>query len=130
MPLQHQARFCRSIEDRIAQAFPGRDLLVVGHIGDGNLHVIVQLHPDTYEGGADGAAMRADMTQINDIVDEVTLALGGTISAEHGIGQSNKRRLLASRGPDDIALMQRIKHALDPLALMNPGKVFDPAPLG
>ena len=124
VPLHAQASFATRIEARIAAAFPAAQLLMVGHMGDGNIHVVVLLDPARYTPDALAAAARA----INAIVDEVTLALHGTVSAEHGIGQTNKQRLLDGRGPRDVALMRAIKAALDPHGLFNPGKLFDPAP--
>ena len=121
VPLSAQAAFARTIEQRIPAEFPDAKLLMVGHIGDGNLHVVVLLDPERYTPDALQEAAR----RINAIVDEVTLGLRGTISAEHGIGQTNKKRLRAGRGDLDVALMQRIKAALDPAGLLNPGKIFD-----
>ena len=125
VPLRRQAEFVRGVEQRIAAEFPQERLIMVGHIGDGNIHAVVLLDRSRYptEESAYPAARR-----INAIVDAVTIGLGGTISAEHGIGQSNKQRLIDGRGGTDVALMRRIKAALDPKMLFNPGKVFDPAP--
>ena len=125
VPLRSQAEFVRAIERRIPPEFPDADVLMVGHMGDGNIHVVVMLDEAM---AATHAGRIAATARINAIVDEVTLSLRGTISAEHGIGQSNKRRLLDGRGEGDVALMRRIKAALDPDALLNPGKMFDPAP--
>jgi FAD/FMN-containing dehydrogenase len=72
-----------------------------------------------------GDALKTAAARINRIVDEETLALGGAISAEHGIGQSNKTRLKHSKGDAQIALMKRVKAAFDPECRMNPGKILD-----
>jgi FAD/FMN-containing dehydrogenase len=121
VPLRAQADFVRGIEQRIPAEFPEARLLMVGHMGDGNIHVVALLDPARYT----PAALKQAAARINAIVDEVTLGLRGTISAEHGIGQTNKQRLLHGRGQRDVALMQRIKAALDPKGLFNPGKMFD-----
>jgi FAD/FMN-containing dehydrogenase len=121
VPLRAQAEFARSIEQRIPAEFPEAKLLMVGHMGDGNIHVIALLDPKRYT----QTALKQASARINAIVDEVTLGLRGTISAEHGIGQTNKQRLLEGRGHHDVALMQKIKAALDPKGLFNPGKMFD-----
>ncbi len=121
VPVDREAEFIAGIEARLGARWPATELLMVGHLGDGNIHVVLLLDPDRY---ADPALHRAMGREINAIVDEVTLGLGGTVSAEHGIGQSHVGRLLAARGPGDILLMRRLKAALDPDGLMNPGKVF------
>ncbi len=127
VPLENQARFVRAVTAQVEAEFPGANVLMIGHIGDGNIHAVILLDFARYEGDAFWPAA----ARINDIVDGVTLSLGGTISAEHGIGQTNKRRLLAGRGAADVALMRSIKAALDPHGLMNPGKLFDlPATAG
>ena len=122
VPLRHQATFVRGVERRLMAEFPNGRLLMVGHMGDGNIHVILILNAaqSAHEADRDAAARR-----INAIVDEETLVLRGSISAEHGIGQTNKRRLLDGRGEVDVALMRRVKAALDEKLLFNPGKVFD-----
>jgi FAD/FMN-containing dehydrogenase len=121
VPLRAQAAFAQQIEQRMPASFPDGKLLMVGHMGDGNIHVVVLFDPARYT-----ETELADIARrVNAIVDEVTLGLRGTISAEHGIGQTNKRRLLKGRGAHDVALMQAIKGALDPKGLFNPGKLFD-----
>ena len=121
VPLSDQATFVRNVDRRLGEEFADGQMLIVGHIGDGNLHVIHMLDPAAYPGDA----LKQAAARINAIVDEETLALGGAISAEHGIGQSNKARLRNSKGDVQIALMKRVKAAFDPECRMNPGKILD-----
>lgn len=121
VPLSHQGTFVANVGRRLGEEFPDGQMLIVGHIGDGNLHVIHMLNPASYPGDA----LKQAAARINAIVDEETLALGGAISAEHGIGQSNKARLRHSKGDAQIALMKRVKAAFDPDCRMNPGKILD-----
>ena len=96
-----------------------------GHIGDGNIHVLAILDAARYP---DAAAAAPLAQRINEIVDDETAAQGGVISAEHGIGLSNRARLERVADPADLALMRRVKALLDPADIMNPGKVFASAP--
>ena len=104
------ARDCRSA---LAEALPGCAAFFYGHIADGNMHIIA-LVP--------GAA-----AQPFDAMDEIVYAQvrrhGGTVSAEHGIGTKKKPYLPYARSEPEIALMRRLKAALDPAGLLNPGKV-------
>ncbi|MFL6622399.1 MAG: FAD-binding oxidoreductase [Sulfurifustaceae bacterium] len=88
---------------------------VFGHLGDGNLHVVVA--------GAGGD--RDAVAQVERIVYGPLAEIGGSISAEHGIGLEKKAHLGISRSSEEIALMRRLKHALDPHGILNPGKVID-----
>ena len=90
---------------------------IVGHVGDGNYHVLVLFDPDDQQQAANAAKLS------NHIVEQA-LAMDGTCSGEHGIGSGKKDYLLAEHG-DGVALMQQIKRALDPGHILNPGKVLD-----
>ena len=98
----------------MARAAPGARTFVFGHLGDGNLHVNLV--------GLPGDDERAD-----DAVLGLTLACGGTISAEHGIGTAKARWLVEARGADDVAAMRRVKAALDGAGVLNRGVVLDVA---
>jgi FAD/FMN-containing dehydrogenase len=93
-----------------------------GHIGDGNIHVIALIDRAHCR---DLDATAALVAEINEIVDDETAAQGGAISAEHGIGITNRSRLARVTDPLDIKLMRDIKQLLDPKGLMNPGKIFN-----
>jgi glycolate oxidase len=90
-----------------------------GHAGDGNLHVNLLTNDDL----ADPAAQARVDAALEDLFRE-TLALGGTLSGEHGIGLSKKKYISWEQPAPLIALQKRLKQALDPLGLMNPGKIF------
>jgi len=90
---------------------------IVGHVGDGNFHCIVVLDP------ADGA-MRARLDAFLDRLAARALRMEGTCTGEHGIGQGKARHLAAEAGPA-LEVMRRIKAALDPDGLFNPGKMFE-----
>ncbi len=103
----------------LATALPGCRPLIFGHLGDGNLHYNVAA-PE----GADPDAFMANAAIANRIVHDIVAAEGGSISAEHGIGQLKRDELTRYKSGVEIELMRRIKAALDPRGLMNPGKVL------
>jgi FAD/FMN-containing dehydrogenase len=121
VPLERQATFVANVEARIKAAVPHANVVMHGHIGDGNIHVIALIDRARCQ---DAAATAALVTKINEIVDDETAAQGGAISAEHGIGITNRGRLVRVADPLDIELMRGIKQLLDPHGLMNPGKIF------
>ena len=94
---------------------------VVGHVGDGNFHVIMMLDPKN-------PAELAAAQQVNERMVRRAIAMEGTCTGEHGVGVGKKKYLEAELGAPAIALMRTMKKALDPHNLMNPGKVFDMDP--
>lgn len=95
---------------------------IMGHIGDGNFHVVFALD-------ASSADERAQVAAVNDALVRAALAVGGTCTGEHGVGLGKKKYMRAEHG-EAVELMRAIKQALDPRNLMNPGKVLpepDPA---
>jgi FAD/FMN-containing dehydrogenase len=94
-------------------AFPGAPIYCFGHVGDGNLH---------YNVG--DAALLARRSEVSRIVYAETAALGGSISAEHGLGQLKREEITRHKAPLEMELMRSVKRALDPRGLMNPGKVI------
>src|SRR6185503_9040609 len=93
---------------------------LVGHVGDGNFHLIMPVDPDS-------EADLAEAERITDRLVERALAMGGTCSGEHGVGLGKMRFLEAEHGRPALDVMRAIKHALDPHDLMNPGKILPPA---
>ena len=117
MGLRDMAAFVVDTQDRVKATLPGALLLFYGHGGDGNLHVIIGPPP-----GVEGANDLA-----NDAVYGATQAVGGSISAEHGIGTYKQPYIGMTRSPSELALMRSIKTALDPHNILNPGKVVPAA---
>jgi len=99
-------------------ALPGVRYVVFGHLGDGNLHYNLSA-----PAGTPAAAFLGDAARANRIVYDLVTRLGGSFSAEHGIGQMKRGELLRYKSAVEVELMQRIKRALDPDAVLNPGKV-------
>jgi glycolate oxidase len=106
--------------DRLSQQY---DVLIpcYGHAGDGNLHATVVKRPETPM-----AEWQAKLPTILEALYGVVARLGGTISGEHGIGSKRARYLPLILDPTLIALQRKIKHAFDPLNILNPGKIFPP----
>ncbi|MBW6397792.1 FAD-binding oxidoreductase [Roseomonas sp. HJA6] len=98
---------------------PGTRPVPFGHLGDGNIHMNLEQPVDM-----DGAAFLARSHDIMDTVNEVVRDLDGSFSAEHGIGRLKTDMMEAWRGGAELDAMQRIKAALDPKGIMNPGKVL------
>jgi FAD/FMN-containing dehydrogenase len=114
MPIAAMGRFGDRVAQEIEALFPGATTLILGHMGDGNLHVVAAVGF-----GASDARKKVD-----EIVYGVIRELGGSVSAEHGIGTEKKPYLSWSRTPEEIALMRSLKAALDPKGVLNPGKVL------
>ena len=111
LPLSRMAEFERRVRNAVREAVPGASAILFGHLGDGNLHVNV-LGPADDDERADDAVLR------------LVASLGGSISAEHGIGIAKAPWLHLTRSPADIAAMRAIKQALDPRGILNPGVIF------
>ncbi|MCD2316170.1 FAD-binding protein [Sphingomonas sp. IC-11] len=90
---------------------------ILGHVGDGNYHVFFVLRRD------DPSAW-ARARQVNEELIDFALSVGGTCTGEHGIGIGKRGALLREHGGEAVALMRRLKAAIDPAGLMNPGKIF------
>ena len=92
-------------------------MLLVGHAGDGNFHLVYLLDPAQPEELAEARRLNARMVAR-------ALAMGGTCTGEHGVGYGKMKSLIAEHG-EGVAVMRDIKRALDPDNRMNPGKVVD-----
>jgi FAD/FMN-containing dehydrogenase len=118
VPVSKIPAFMAEADKAVLQAVPGARICAFGHLGDGNIHYNI-----SQPVGADKAEFLAKWRLINDIVHPIVLAAGGSISAEHGIGQLKRDELAHIRSPIEMDLMRRIKQAFDPAGIMNPGKV-------
>ncbi|MGI9408407.1 MAG: FAD-binding oxidoreductase [Hyphomicrobiaceae bacterium] len=103
------------VNARMKQVDPALLVFVMGHLGDGNLHFTI----------TKGVPLDADYPAVSDAVYDGLSEMGGSFSAEHGIGTEKKSALAARCDPGKMEMMAAIKHALDPKGIMNPGKVFD-----
>jgi FAD/FMN-containing dehydrogenase len=125
LPVSAIPAFCEETGALLQAEIPGVRLVNFGHLGDGNLHYNVQAP----EGDDPKSFLREQEARVNRIVFDSVLRFGGSISAEHGIGSLKAETLPHYKHPVALALMRRIKGALDPQNIMNPGRVLaDPAP--
>ncbi len=115
LPVKRMDEFADACRARLIAEMPEALSVYYGHIGDGNLHIVA----------LDRAVTEQPMDRISGIVYNTVRDFGGTVSAEHGIGLLKKRYLPYTRSAEELALMARIKAALDPAGLLNPGKVID-----
>ena len=102
----------------VTERFPGTRPVPFGHLGDGNIHFNI-----TQPKGADTKAYMAQREEMNRIIHDIVVRMGGSISAEHGIGILKIDEMVRYKDPVEIELMRRLKHAFDPANLMNPGKI-------
>lgn len=114
LPLADIGRFADACRAALTARWPAHHTVFFGHVGDGNLHL-----------STDGRTVNGEAHAVEALVYEQVAQFAGSVSAEHGIGLHKKPYLAVSRTPAELAAMRAIKQALDPLHLMNPGKVFD-----
>ncbi len=92
---------------------------MVGHVGDDNFHMLLLIDPHS-------PADHAEAERLNDRLMHRALAMGGTITGEHGVGLGKQKYMHAQHGAGALSVMRAIKQALDPENLMNPGKMLPP----
>lgn len=119
VPIASMARFLDLAEPRVVAAVPGAKIIAFGHVGDGNLHYNVVLPGGLSADQRDKLAALGTST-VYDLVAE----LGGSFSAEHGVGYLKKSYLVKYRGEVEVNLMRSLKATLDPNNILNPGKVL------
>jgi FAD/FMN-containing dehydrogenase len=122
VPISRIPEFIERADQALARAFPEIRIVTFGHIGDGNLH-----YNQSKSGEGENSVFLAAQVEVNRIVYQLVHELGGSISAEHGIGQLKRDELLHYKSAVEMAMMRAVKQALDPQGLMNPGKVLDAA---
>ncbi|MCB1501186.1 MAG: FAD-binding oxidoreductase [Bauldia sp.] len=119
VPVAAVPEFIRRANAAVTAMIPGARPFPFGHVGDGNIHYNI-----SQPVGADKAAFLARWDEVNQRVHGIVADLGGTISAEHGIGTLKRGMLAAVKPPIELDLMRRIKAAFDPNGILNPGKVL------
>jgi len=114
LPIENMKEYAHEVCEAV-RAFAGENrCFVFGHMADGNLHLVIA--------AGDDAPTRAT---IEGIVYRPLAAIGGSVSAEHGIGLEKRSYLPLSRSAAEISTMRLLKQALDPKGILNPGKVFE-----
>ncbi|MCA9605185.1 MAG: FAD-binding oxidoreductase, partial [Myxococcales bacterium] len=121
LPIAALDSFCGELEAVFEDRYPGWEICLFGHIGDGNLHINVMKPDDMAKEAFLERVHEADRS-----IFELVRAHRGSISAEHGIGLLKRDWLGYSRSPEEIALMRGLKQAFDPKGILNPGKVLAP----
>ncbi len=124
VPLSAVPEFIERASARVRDLEPATRMVIYGHMGDGNVH----FNPLRPEGVPAREFMAARHVGITDAVDTVALSLGGSISAEHGVGVAKRDALLHVKQDVELLVSWRVKHALDPKNLLNPGKVLPAIP--
>lgn len=120
LPIAALEGFCRELGHVFETRYPGWEICLFGHVGDGNLHVNV-MKPDAL----DKPTFLAKTKEADRDMFTLVAKYQGSVSAEHGIGLLKKHALSYSRTATEIALMRQLKSALDPKGILNPGKIFD-----
>jgi FAD/FMN-containing dehydrogenase len=119
VPIDRIPEFLHNAAPVVAAVCPGARPVVFGHFGDGNVHYNVTQPP-----GMEKDAFIALWGPMSEAVHDLVAKTGGSISAEHGIGQMKRDALPRFKSPVELALMRKIKAALDPHGILNPGKVL------
>jgi FAD/FMN-containing dehydrogenase len=119
LPISELAAFMTSTNQKLRDKWPDTEVIVFGHVGDGNLHYnIVGLNQES------SSLLESRRDEINRLVHDQIYLHKGSFSAEHGIGQAKVKELLERKSTTEMNLMHSIKRSLDPNCIMNPNKVF------
>lgn len=118
VPVSAVPAFLERADNALAAAFPAIRRFAFGHLGDGNIH-----YNPLGPAGATPAEVAHLRPQVNRIVHDIVADLGGSISAEHGLGQLRTDEVRRYKAPVEQAMMAALKRTFDPMGLMNPGKV-------
>jgi len=119
VPVSAIPDFISAADSALESAFPGIRHFSFGHIGDGNLH-----YNPIFPEGWDSGTLHDDKERINRIVHDLVAEMGGSISAEHGVGQLRRDEIARYKDPVEISMLRSLKETFDPKGLMNPGKVL------
>ena len=120
VPVSRVADFIEQASVALHHRYPGMRIVAFGHMGDGNIHYNASM----LDGIQNDAFIEQHEHEVNRIVYEIVAGFDGSISAEHGLGQLKREEITHYKSPLELELMRSIKQALDPLRLMNPGKVL------
>jgi len=119
VPVSRVPELYQRAGEALAARFPDIRIVAFGHVGDGNIHYNCSKHERQA-----AESFFAQSPEVNRIVYDVVHALGGSISAEHGLGQLKRAEIRRYKSPIELELMRAVKKALDPDGIMNPGKVL------
>jgi FAD/FMN-containing dehydrogenase len=119
LPISRLVEFIATADAALEAAYPNVRIFNFGHVGDGNLHYNISHPLDGYT----VESWMAEWEKVSRIVHDIVHALGGSISAEHGLGQMKREEIMRYKSITEMNLMRAVKQALDPKGLMNPGKV-------
>jgi FAD/FMN-containing dehydrogenase len=117
LPVRHMESYIAEVKGYLSDAWPNHHCFVFGHLGDGNLHLIVSV----------GSGEMQVRRRVEEIIYGGLCHRGGSIAAEHGIGLEKRAYLSWCRSEQEIKLMRALKQALDPEAILNPGKIIETA---
>ena len=120
IPVSRIPEFVRQADAALTKAIPGVRFVNFGHLGDGNLHYNIQAPAE----GDAKVFLNEQEENVNTIVYDTVQAFDGSISAEHGVGELKRHKLVKHKSPVALGMMRAIKGALDPQGLMNPGRVL------
>jgi FAD/FMN-containing dehydrogenase len=119
VPVSRIPEFIARCNAALEQAFPGVRIVCFGHLGDGNLH-----YNPSKPLALDNSRFIAATPEVNRVVHDLVAELGGSISAEHGLGQLKRDEICRYKSDIEMDLMRKVKRALDPEGLLNPGKLI------
>ncbi|MDX2157917.1 MAG: FAD-binding oxidoreductase [Hyphomicrobiaceae bacterium] len=121
VPVSAVPEFLGRAEREMKARWPAARMVAIGHLGDGNIHVSLHAPADW---AGDRAAWMSVARDAEPLVNEIAVSLGGSFSAEHGIGQSKRHAMATHKSPIALDVMRQIKATFDPHGRMNPGKVL------